>query len=98
VALSDDDLLDFDLKRLGGFETSPRTLLERHGDLYRSHLRIARWLDGYRERREKYMSPSTGLDAQFEAGALDTLSDLAAHLRQGDFLPGAALYEDEESG
>ena len=26
--LSDDDLLDFDMKGLGGFQTAPRTLLE----------------------------------------------------------------------
>jgi hypothetical protein len=27
VTLSDDDLLDFDLKGLAGFQTAPRTLL-----------------------------------------------------------------------
>jgi hypothetical protein len=92
VTLSDDDLLDFDLKGLAGFQTAPRTLLEQHGDVYRSQLVMARWLDGYRERRA---ASSTG-DSSFDAGARDTLYDIAAHLRQGDFLPGGELYDDEQ--
>ena len=92
MTLSDDDLLDFDLKGLGGFQTAPRTLLDRHGDVYRAQLVIARWLDGYRERRA---ASSTG-ESSFDAGARDTLYDIAAHLRQGDFLPGGELYEDEQ--
>jgi hypothetical protein len=97
MALSDDELLDFDLKRLGGFERSPHSLLEEHGDVYRAQLVTARWLDGYRERRAQ---PSITSDPEdrFEAGAQDTLRDIAAHLRQGDFLPGGTLYEDEIEG
>ena len=92
MTLSDDDLLDFDLKGLAGFQTAPRTLLEQHGDVYRSQLVMARWLDGYRERRA---ASSTG-DSSFDAGARDTLHDIAAHLRQGDFLPGGELYDGEQ--
>lgn len=92
MTLSDDELLDFDMKRLDRVKVVPRTLLDQHGDVYRSHLLVARWLDGYRERRS---TPSpTG--SHFEAGALDTLGDIAAHLRQGDFLPGGVFYEDEQ--
>jgi hypothetical protein len=95
MALSDEELLSFDLKQLGGFKKSPHSLLAEHGDVYRAQLVTARWLDGYRERRAR---PSITKDERFEAGALDTLSDIAAHLRQGDFLPGGTLYEDEIEG
>ena len=95
MALSDDELLDFDMKRLGGMRRVPRQILEEHGDVYRAQLVMARWLDGYRERRAEHRSSR---DEAFEDGAEDTLRDIAAHLRQGDFLPGGRLYEDEQQG
>jgi hypothetical protein len=96
MALSDDDLLDFDLTRLAHLDVPPRTLLAQHGDHYRSQLRIAHWLDGWRERLEADQSFLS--DDKRKAGASDALREVAAHLRQGDFLPGGTLYEDEESG
>ena len=93
--LTDDELLDFDLKRLGGFERAPRALLQEHGDAYRQQLITARWLDGYCRRRAARRGRLTsGRSEDFEAGVEDTLRDIVAHLRQGDFLPGGALYED----
>jgi hypothetical protein len=94
--LTDDELLDFDLTRLDGFETAPRTLLQRHGDLYRNHLVVARWLMRYHDdRSRRAVSAALGdRGTDFEKGALDSLRDIAAHLRQGDFLPGGRLYED----
>ncbi|HEY8776545.1 MAG TPA: hypothetical protein VIM33_08730 [Gaiellaceae bacterium] len=94
MALSDEELLDFDLKRLGGFKNSPHSLLVEHGDVYRTQLVVARWLDGYRERRVE-PSITTDPNDRFEEGVGETLRDIAAHLRQGDFLPGGTLYEDE---
>jgi hypothetical protein len=52
MALSDDDLLDFGLTRLAHLDVPPRTLLAQHADHYRSQLRIAHWLDGWRDRLE----------------------------------------------
>ena len=96
VSLGDDDLLDFDVRR-GTFEPSPRTLLDRHGDAYRYQLVMARWLESYRDRRAEHDGvPVAVADAQFEAGALETLSDIAANLRHGDFLPGGSFYEEAQ--
>jgi hypothetical protein len=96
VLLSDDDLLDFDERR-GTFEPSSRTLLDRHGDAYRYQLVMARWLESYRDRRAEHDGvPAAVADAQYEAGALETLSDIAANLRHGDFLPGGSFYEEAQ--
>jgi hypothetical protein len=32
--------------------------------------------------------------AQFTDGLVDALREVAAHLRQGDYLPGSALYDE----
>ncbi len=96
LQLSDDDLLDFEVRR-GPFEPSPRTLLDRHGDAYRYQLVMARWLESYRDRRAEHDGvPVAVADAQFEAGALETLSDIVANLRHGDFLPGGSFYEEAQ--
>jgi hypothetical protein len=106
VPLSDDDLLAFDHKRLGGLNyRSPRSLLEEHGDVYRHHLVAARWLDAYSE-RVKTMQPAVPASEtqpemphpEFRRGVVDTLRDIATHLRQGDFLPGGSIYESEMEG
>jgi hypothetical protein len=94
MPLTDEELLDFDMKRLGGLDRAPRQLLEEHGDIYRAQLVAARWLDGYRERRGQPLL-TTDPNDRFEAGVEGTLRDIAAHLRQGDFLPGGTLYDDE---
>ena len=69
-----------------------RRLLREHGDVFRAQLVAARWLDDYRQRRKEHWSPR---DDAFELGVEETLRDIAAHLRQGDFLPGGRLYEGE---
>jgi hypothetical protein len=53
---------------------------------------MARWLDGYRERR----AASSTRREFVRCRARDTLYDIAAHLRQGDLLPGGELYDDEQ--
>ena len=96
VALSDNELLNFDATKLGLADAGDaRRLLREHGDVFRAQLVAARWIDGYRERRAKDSVSRIGSDSRFEAGAEDTLRDIAAHLRQGDFLPGGRLYKDE---
>jgi hypothetical protein len=98
MALSDDELLDFDHTHLELFEAAPRTLLRLHGDSYRHQLVMARWLDGYRKRRGAHMANGPIADELFDAGVQEALRDIAAHLRQGDFLPGGRLYEHEQGG
>jgi hypothetical protein len=96
MALSDNELLDFDASGLAMAEAGDaRRLLREHGDVFRAQLVAARWIDWYRESRERLAESPTS-DPRFEEGVGDTLRDIAAHLRQGDFLPGGRLYEDEQ--
>src|SRR5438128_286713 len=95
MALTDDDLLDIDPKGLGGFERAPRTLLNEHGDVYRVQLVAARWIDGWRERVLTDSITQTAED--YRSGFDDALREAVAHPRQGDFLPGGVLYEDEQN-
>jgi hypothetical protein len=94
VALSDNELLDFDASTLAMADAGDaRRLLREHGDVFRAQLVAARWLEGYRQRRKDQWSPDR---ERFEEGVDETLRDITAHLRQGDFLPGGRLYEDEQ--
>ncbi len=93
--ISDDDLLKFDRARLADADRlDEQALLEQHGDLYRNHLAIALWVSGWRERLAESRQPRTG-DFNGEDYAL---GEIAAHLRQGDFLPGGAFLNDLEGG
>ena len=93
MVLTDEDLLDFHLPP-GPLGTTPRTLLREYGDLYRSHLLVARWLE--RHEHTHAVAELAGPIAQaFEDGVRDTLHDVATHLRRGDFLPGGELYKDQ---
>lgn len=89
MTLNDDDLLDFDYKVLAN-PRAGRVLLEQHGDPYRYQLVIARHLDGWADRNEKGFP---GTDKQFTDGFALALQEVAAHLRQGDYLPGGILYD-----
>lgn len=79
---SDDQLLDFDASKYAHYdESEARQNLEAHGDLFRGQLRVARSLDTWALRL-----PDEG-DADFRSA----LNEVAAHIRQGDYLPGAAM-------
>jgi hypothetical protein len=95
MTLSDNELLDFDASQLAMADAGDaRRLLHEHGDVFRAQLVAARWIDGYLERLERAAESPTS-DLRFKEGVKDTLRDIAAHLRQGDFLPGGLLYEQE---
>jgi len=96
VALTDNDLLDFDASRLWMTEASDvRRLLMKHGDVFRAQLVAARWLEGYRQRR---LADTNDWPPEHEEGWDEAMRDVIAHLRQGDFLPGGVFYEDEQKG
>jgi hypothetical protein len=100
MRLDDNDLLGFDASTLGMADAGDaRRLLREHGDVFRAQLVAARWLDGYRLRRLTAESPthSEGWELH-EEGFDEAMRDVIAHLRQGDFLPGGTLYEDEMTG
>lgn len=91
--LPDDVLLDFDRSRLADGDTlDPQRLLAQHGELYRNHLSIARWIEGWRERH--VASDASGRRGEEFDAQNYALGEVAAHLRQGDFLPGGGLYDD----
>jgi hypothetical protein len=94
VMLSDDELLDFDVGGLdtAGGEYDGRALLAQHGDVFRSHLLLARWLDGWCQR---VCEPPFQMDPKQVYYLTNTLLDLVAFLRLGKFLPGGTFYEDE---
>ncbi|WP_149264373.1 hypothetical protein [Actinomadura sp. K4S16] len=89
-APSDENLLDFDTNRLANWdEQHARRLLA--GDdavLYRNHLAIAKWIDGWAETlgKDNDEDPDS-YSAGFEKG----VREIAAHLRQGDYVPGGAF-------
>ena len=95
MALSDDDLLDFDHRRPAPFDLAPRNLLAQHGDAYRSHLVVARWIDLWGKRLEA--RPTAGANEYFAEGAAWALHEVTEHLRRGDLLPGGTLYEGLQS-
>jgi hypothetical protein len=85
--MSDDDLLDFDRTRLGDWNAGRASrLLSEQGHLYRNHLAIAKWIDGWKETMN-----ADGLDGDEQKGFVDALGEIAAHLRQGDFVVGGEL-------
>ena len=99
MPLSDNDLLDFDASGLAMADAGDaRALLREHGDVFRTHLVAARWFEGWLRRRQKswandIIGPRHSED--HEEGFAEATRDMVAHLRQGDFLPGGRLYEDE---
>jgi hypothetical protein len=92
MALTDEQLLDFDVKALADLRRSPRELLAEHGDAYRQQLAMGRhferWAWGAEEHR--HSNP----DQRFHAGFVEALRVIAAHCRQGDWLPGGAFYDE----
>jgi hypothetical protein len=91
---TDDELLGFDPSTLAGFdEDRTRRALADHPDLYRNHLLIALWLDGWitRNREGLHGREWTDVDQGFEMA----LRDIRAHLRQADLLPGGILHDEQ---
>lgn len=94
VALTDSDLLDFDYGRLAGDwsrQDGERALAE-HGEVCRAQLIAAH----FAERWCEDVLADPGLMGAEELRTFEHgLRDMAAHLRQGDFLPEGILYREE---
>ena len=97
MALSDDQLLDFDASHYASYddEKARATLAGENGDAYRAQLVTARWIEGWRQRT---LSQEHGRSEEWIQGWDDALSDVVAHLRQGDLVPGGMLYTDAVGG
>jgi len=96
MALSDDELLDFELAGLNMDLAHVRRALANQGNVYRSQLVAARWFDGWRNQIHERGAGQHS--AEFLAGFDEALRTVIAYLRQGDLIPGGQLYEDEVSG
>jgi hypothetical protein len=92
VPLSDEELLGFDESLLAHYERGQAIeALERHGDAFRYQLVAARWTEEWADRLEN--DPAFAVANEYQSGYVRALRDVTAHLRQGDFLPGAMIYE-----
>src|SRR5687767_4259964 len=99
MALTDDQLFDFDHNRLADFDIKrARALLQERGDVYRAQLVAARWIDGWRQG----MTDDPGLTGlrgeEYSEGFDQALREIAAHLRQGDLIPGGILHDETDTG
>lgn len=96
MALSDDELFDFDTAGLAIDSARLSRALAQQGNVYRAQLVAARWFEGWRlqirERGAGERSPD------YLEGFDEALATVVAHLRQGDLIPGGPLYEDEVGG
>ncbi|MFI7315150.1 hypothetical protein [Streptomyces hygroscopicus] len=92
MAKSDEELLDFDKMRLADWSAkrAQEALNGENADLYRNHLAIALWIDGWAER----LGANDVQDPKYNAGYIKGIREIAAHLRQTDLLPGGALLAD----
>jgi hypothetical protein len=90
MAYTDDQLLDFDKSRMTYWdENRARSLLAGpHADLYRNHLAIGKWIDGWLAVKS---SPPLG-DKAFMDGYERGVREVAADLRNGELLPGGLAF------
>lgn len=98
MALSDDDLLNFDHKRLADFDAKrAKRALQEQGDAFRPQLVTAHFLDGWRGRMVR-PSMIEHHSPEWYEGFEYAMREVAAHLRQGDLLPGGILHDEQVSG
>ncbi|MFJ5638657.1 hypothetical protein [Streptomyces sp. NPDC093223] len=92
--MSDEQLLDFDKERLADWneERAARALAGEDGALYRNHLAIAQWIDGWVERMAPDVSDASS--PEFERGYIQGIREVAAHLRQTDLLPDGIILKN----
>jgi hypothetical protein len=100
--LSDEQLFDFDQDRLVHFDLADaKQDLAKQGEAFRPQLVMARWIEGWRERMaENYEADPTevGDPKAWQDGFDYATRELAAHLRQGDFLPRGVIHDEEVGG
>ena len=96
MGLSDEELFDFELSGLNMNLEHIRRALTHQGNVYRSQLVAARWLEGWRDQIQRRGAGEH--PPEFLAGFEEALTAVIACLRQGDLIPGGKLYEDEVSG
>ena len=88
------NIFDFDDKDLVNYEPEEidKVLIEQPA-LYINHLRIARSVDKWAGRLES--SPEAGFSEEYQKGYVRALREIAAHLRQADYVEGGVLIVEQ---
>jgi hypothetical protein len=94
---NDERLLDFDKTEIDWRpERAAEALAGPYADIYRNHLAIARWIDGYAQRTQAQDIAPTAREHQ--EGFVEGVLWMAAFLRQGDLLPDGHLLQQGQPG
>jgi hypothetical protein len=82
------EIFDFNADNLASYDRDDidKVLIEQPA-LYINHLRIARSLAGWASRLQE----GGTINADFQRGYRQALREIAAHLRQGDYVEGGAM-------
>lgn len=99
MALSDDDLLDFDGDRLAAYDPvrSEELLAGEHRDAFRAQLVAAMFVEGWISRIRE--DDWAGLHPEgYYDGFKAALREMAAHFRQGNLVPGGVLHDETDAG
>lgn len=88
------EIFDFDPDQLADYNPDKidRILIEQPA-LYMNHLRIARSIRGWASR----LDTRNAADKDFERGYSRALREVAAHLRQGDYVEGGEMIINQEA-
>lgn len=86
------EIFDFDTESLADYNPNRIELvLLDHPGVYVSHLFIANHLEGWASR---LLEGALERDSDFNRGYGKALREVAAHLRQGDYVPSGAFMDD----
>lgn len=84
-------LFDFDADNLEMYEPEKiDEIFAEHPAVYLNHLAIARHLSAWARRDRQNRTPDAD-DASYLGSFAHALDEVAAHLRQGDYVPGGAF-------
>lgn len=84
------NVFDFDVDRLADYRPERiDSVLDEQPELYVNHLTIAKSIEGWAERLLDRSSASS--DEQFDKGYAQALREVAAHLRQADYVRGGPM-------
>ena len=97
VTLTDDELLDFDSSNMPKYEpANSERALSVYGDAFRYQLVAAKHIHDWADRLER---PSLAIiEPEQNEGFVKALREVAAYLRQGEYLPRGTLYVDTVRG
>jgi hypothetical protein len=90
------EIFDFDVERLADYNPARiDQVLDEHPALYINHLTVADHIAGWAERMVPLIEEDMATDgSEFNRGYAKALREVAAHLRQGDYVPSGAFMQE----